>query len=979
MALHDKTVDSSAYSSTVRRVLNGWWDEAGSAYRYVSENRPLPVTIVNAEFVLDGNVNVDVSAFRQADGTRADAWIYTDNLSLNGVTEFWQGVGAYDAENDTFRALRIFDGDNALNGGFHLSVAGEVVDFDTGAGTDFTPSMGMLGASSSGAVPLLLTPAGSLVVDVDGIYSASNTDPDNVGLIVHDITPAPPGDAQQTIRVTGGTCDYDTLSENLAYGIDARSITFFDDSSLGVNRRQQGESDGNAFVAIRDGTDKLNVIAHSATVEANGIHPLLEAAEFDGVAFSNAVSDGEAVRPKASLYGVQYNMLVSEDGTKTVHALDHTLQVATPDLLNMGGEYRAAVDTYDDGDAVITHYNINGDLMTSTGVEYAEDAQHTTGDEGNFVLGIRTDTLGTGVNIAGTDRDYMGLQMNAKGSLYTDVSSVLGADMAVTNGVYSLITDNTTACAVNPGYAATEAIATASLFTTAGMYGTDLANGGGATLLATQVAVDNTTVGATPNVLIGGGIYKAALDTYGDNDAVPFHFDVNGRMLVDIGTATNNAAFGETEDEASSSEFMTCGIYGLDTEAGAGSQLRAVQVAVDNAAASATPNILIGGGVYKAALDTYDDNDAVPFTFDVNGNLLTLAQVTLNDFDDDSVFTPGTSSVLAIGMFADETAPDSVDEGDIGIPRMTLDRKQLIASNFQEDTAHTTGDYGTQVLAVRNDTLATLAGTDGDYAPLQVTSGGALYTQEVLVGTQDSAAGTVGPQIMAEAKDFDGSALPNAVQEGDAVRPASSLSGVQFIMPVDETGANTPLVAHDAVINAANGGSVGFMPMLNARSSQNTAVSNADACRPIANIYGEQVIAGYTWATQSLRTEEIDPIPEKYVSETLADVTNGADATYYYYFDMNGFKFFAIQATLNGGSGTATMTCEATIQDDGTAPATCTYIDVTNDLFGVASTVASDMWVADEVNAFKYVRIKIVAATGAADDADWTLYLKKLY
>ena len=94
---------------------------------------------------------------------------------------------------------------------------------------------------------------------------------------------------------------------------------------------------------------------------------------------------------------------------------------------------------------------------------------------------------------------------------------------------------------------------------------------------------------------------------------------------------------------------------------------------------------------------------------------------------------------------------------------------------------------------------------------------------------------------------------------------------------------------------------------------------------------------------------------------------------------MDGFKYFALQATLSGGSGTCTVTVEGTCQDDGTAPASCTYVDVTNDLFGAASFTASDMLIADGVNPFKYVRVKVVAATGAADDADWTLYLKKLY
>lgn len=93
---------------------------------------------------------------------------------------------------------------------------------------------------------------------------------------------------------------------------------------------------------------------------------------------------------------------------------------------------------------------------------------------------------------------------------------------------------------------------------------------------------------------------------------------------------------------------------------------------------------------------------------------------------DDAAFTPATDAVLPTGFMADETTPDSVNEGDIGIARMTLTRKQINASDFLEDTAHTDGDYGTQVLAVRKDTGAAIAGSDGDYSPLQVDATGNL-------------------------------------------------------------------------------------------------------------------------------------------------------------------------------------------------------------------------------------------------------------
>lgn len=52
------------------------------------------------------------------------------------------------------------------------------------------------------------------------------------------------------------------------------------------------------------------------------------------------------------------------------------------------------------------------------------------------------------------------------------------------------------------------------------------------------------------------------------------------------------------------------------------------------------------------------------------------------------------------------------------------------STQYEEDSQHTTGDTGTMALVVRNDTLASLVGTDGDYAPLQVNASGALYIQQ---------------------------------------------------------------------------------------------------------------------------------------------------------------------------------------------------------------------------------------------------------
>lgn len=48
------------------------------------------------------------------------------------------------------------------------------------------------------------------------------------------------------------------------------------------------------------------------------------------------------------------------------------------------------------------------------------------------------------------------------------------------------------------------------------------------------------------------------------------------------------------------------------------------------------------------------------------------------------------------------------------------------SQQYSEDSAHTSGDKGTQALAVRKDTAAAIATTDGDYSPLQVDANGGL-------------------------------------------------------------------------------------------------------------------------------------------------------------------------------------------------------------------------------------------------------------
>jgi hypothetical protein len=80
-----------------------------------------------------------------------------------------------------------------------------------------------------------------------------------------------------------------------------------------------------------------------------------------------------------------------------------------------------------------------------------------------------------------------------------------------------------------------------------------------------------------------------------------------------------------------------------------------------------------------------------------------------------------------------------------------------------EDAVHTSGDTGVMSLAVRNDALAALAGTDGDYAPFQVNASGALYIQEGAALDVSAATLTVNAHAVTNAGTFvvqeDGAAL----------------------------------------------------------------------------------------------------------------------------------------------------------------------------------------------------------------------------
>lgn len=124
-------------------------------------------------------------------------------------------------------------------------------------------------------------------------------------------------------------------------------------------------------------------------------------------------------------------------------------------------------------------------------------------------------------------------------------------------------------------------------------------------------------------------------------------------------------------------------------------------VTINNASGASAVNIQDGGNsitvdgtfwqttqpVSLASVPSHAVTNAGTFAVQVDGSALTSLQL-IDDtiFSDDAAFTPGTSKVSVVGFQADETSTDSIDEGDAGAPRMTLDRKVIVTPQ-----PHTTG------------------------------------------------------------------------------------------------------------------------------------------------------------------------------------------------------------------------------------------------------------------------------------------------
>jgi len=273
-----------------------------------------------------------------------------------------------------------------------------------------------------------------------------------------------------------------------------------------------------------------------------------------------------------------------------------------------------------------------------SGSEYAEDSAHTDADTGQFILGVRNDTLAA---LGGTDGDYVPFQMNSSGALFVEASVESGkiksgaiASGAVASG--AVASGAVASGAIASGAVASGAIASGAVASGALASGS-VADGAmvtlGAKADAKSTATDTTSITAMQVLKqISASVQETATDT-GTIDS-----DTNA-----IKTAV------EIIDNAISGSEMQVDVVTLPAST---NTLEVVGDAAENAAAAGNP-VLTGGrydspGDDNSTVRTLGDNDVGALALDPTGALYVREYLGQSG----NILVTGTSAVTAaIGKF----------------------------------------------------------------------------------------------------------------------------------------------------------------------------------------------------------------------------------------------------------------------------------------------------------------------------------------
>lgn len=310
----------------------------------------------------------------------------------------------------------------------------------------------------------------------------------------------------------------------------------------------------------------------------------------------------------------------------------------------------------------VTLYDSAGaELSVGGGTQYDEDTVHVSGDKVTMA-GVVQQTADAALSSASGDRSV--LQVDATGWLKSNVKDVTPGFGASNLGKRT--DDPATTSDVGVALLAKRTGTPANFSSADGDYEPLQISAGRlhtSTLASGSQSHDAVDSGAP--VKVGGYASSTAPTAVSANgDRVNAWYDLNGRAVVLIESAlpagTNN--IGDVD-------VLTVPTDPFGANADAASATGSISAKLRFIASTGIPitgTVTVGShAVTNAGTFAVQDSEKVA---------------------DDAAFTVATTKVMPAGFLADETSTDSVDEGDAGAARMTLDRKQVVAQY-----AHTAG------------------------------------------------------------------------------------------------------------------------------------------------------------------------------------------------------------------------------------------------------------------------------------------------
>jgi hypothetical protein len=158
--------------------------------------------------------------------------------------------------------------------------------------------------------------------------------------------------------------------------------------------------------------------------------------------------------------------------------------------------------------------------------------------------------------------------------------------------------------------------------------------------------------------------------------------------------------------------------------------------------------------------------------------------------------------IRALGYATDNVAIKGATGNELvvnadGSINVMADVSIVSGSDKAEDAAHASGDIGTYILAVRQDTLANSVSADGDYASLKVDATGALYVNVAASGSLTVSDAALAATAIANA------ANPLGVADTAEAAVASALANRKYLWIYNN--ANTKVFLGSSGVTAANG------------------------------------------------------------------------------------------------------------------------------------------------------------------------------